>query len=104
MVLGSQAEGQTEADLVFLLKHDLDPFTRWDAAQRLQQSLLIHLHSAATDASKVGHALCMKKAQYCLRCACARRVEAVPRWRAVRTGQSAATLCVSITHHRCRYT
>ena len=52
-----QVEGQSEDDLIFLLKHDTDAFSRWDAAQRLQQTLLLHLYSAAIDTSKVGNVL-----------------------------------------------
>lgn len=49
-----QVAGQTDEDLAFLLKHDTDPFSRWDAAQRLQQSLMLHLYAAATDTSQAG--------------------------------------------------
>ena len=45
--------GQTEEDLVFLLGHDSDSFSRWEAGQVLQRSLLLKLYNAALDASKV---------------------------------------------------
>ncbi|KAK9785425.1 hypothetical protein WJX73_000376 [Symbiochloris irregularis] len=49
-----EVEGQTEDDLIFLVKHDTDPFARWDAAQRLGQALMIQLYAAAADTSKNG--------------------------------------------------
>ncbi|KAK9814410.1 hypothetical protein WJX72_005522 [[Myrmecia] bisecta] len=45
-------QGQTEADLVFLLAHDTDPFNRWEAGQRLAKNLLLKLYAAAMDTSK----------------------------------------------------
>ena len=48
-----QVEGQTDAELVFLLAHDLDPFCRWEAGQALLRALLTKLYHAARD-QKVG--------------------------------------------------
>lgn len=47
-------EGQTEADLVFLLAHDTDPVNRWDAGQRLARNLLLKLYDAARDSGAGG--------------------------------------------------
>ena len=48
-----QVEGQTDAELVFLLAHDSDPFCRWEAGQTLLRALLTNLYHAARD-QKVG--------------------------------------------------
>ena len=48
-----QVEGQTDAELVFLLAHDSDPFCRWEAGQTLLRALLTKLYHAARD-QKVG--------------------------------------------------
>ena len=48
-----QVEGQTDAELVFLLAHDSDPFCRWEAGQTLLRALLTTLYHAARD-QKVG--------------------------------------------------
>ncbi len=47
--------GRTDEDLVFLLAHDSDPFSRWDAGQMLQRNLLLKLYHVVLDASKVAH-------------------------------------------------
>ena len=47
-------EDQSEEDLMFLLAHDSDPFSRWEAGQRLMRSLLLHLYSAAARVTQVG--------------------------------------------------
>lgn len=52
--MGLQVEGQTEDELVFLLAHDKDAFSRWEAGQRLFRGLLTTLYTAATVA-KVLH-------------------------------------------------
>lgn len=39
--------GQDTQDLVFLLGHDSDSFSRWEAGQRLQRTLLLKLYDAA---------------------------------------------------------
>ncbi|CAK0786230.1 hypothetical protein CVIRNUC_009443 [Coccomyxa viridis] len=44
-----QVEGQTDAELVFLLAHDSDPFCRWEAGQTLLRALLTTLYHAARD-------------------------------------------------------
>ncbi|GFR41652.1 hypothetical protein Agub_g2389 [Astrephomene gubernaculifera] len=43
-----EVEGQSEAQLLFLLAHDSDPFNRWEAGQRLSRKLLLQLYAAAT--------------------------------------------------------
>lgn len=48
-----QVEGRTDAELVFLLAHDSDPFCRWEAGQALLRALLTKLYHAARD-QKVG--------------------------------------------------
>lgn len=48
-----EVEGQSEADLVFLLAHDSDDFNRWEAGQRLGRALLLRLYEASKDVSKV---------------------------------------------------
>jgi aminopeptidase N len=45
--------GQTDEDLTFLLAHDTDLFSRWEASQRLGRQLLLSLYVAAA-ASKDG--------------------------------------------------
>jgi len=40
-------EGQTDEDLLFLLRHDSDPFNRWEAGQRLARGALLKLYDAA---------------------------------------------------------
>lgn len=45
--------GQSEADLVFLLGHDTDAFSKWEASQSLQRNLLVKLYHAAKDGSEV---------------------------------------------------
>lgn len=52
-MIGCQVEGQDEEQLRFLLAHDRDPFSRWEAGQRLLRMLLTALYSAAADESKV---------------------------------------------------
>lgn len=47
-----EVEGQTDADLLFLMAHDTDPFNRWEAGQRLSRKILLNLYHAAMDASK----------------------------------------------------
>ena len=52
--------GQSDEDLMFLLAHDSDAFSRWEAGQRLARKLVLKLYSAAAGSSKVGllmHAL-----------------------------------------------
>ena len=49
-----EVAGQTEEDLVFLLGHDSDSFSKWEAGQTLQRTLLLELYNAAMDESKVG--------------------------------------------------
>ena len=51
--MGCQVEGQDEEQLRFLLAHDRDPFSRWEAGQRLLRMLLTALYSTAADESKV---------------------------------------------------
>lgn len=48
-----EVAGQTDDDLVFLLAHDSDSFSRWEASQALQRGLLLQLYAAAKDDSKV---------------------------------------------------
>lgn len=48
-----EVEGQTEEDLTFLLAHDTDSFTRWEASQTLQRSLIVNLYKAAASKSGV---------------------------------------------------
>lgn len=48
-----EVEGQTEEDLTFLLANDTDSFTRWEASQTLQRSLIIKLYNAAAERSQV---------------------------------------------------
>ena len=38
-------EGQLDSDLTFLLRHDFDPFNRFEAGQVLAKKLLFHLYS-----------------------------------------------------------
>ena len=54
-----EVDGQTEEDLVFLLGHDTDSFSKWEAGQTLQRTLLLELYNAAADESKVGGILCL---------------------------------------------
>lgn len=44
--------GQTEEDLIYLLGHDTDSFSKWEASQALQRSLLLDLYGAAKDEAK----------------------------------------------------
>ena len=44
--------GESDADRAFLLAHDSDPFSRWDAGQALLTVLLLRLYNIATQ-SKV---------------------------------------------------
>ena len=53
-----EVEGQTEEDLTFLLAHDTDSFTRWEASQTLQRSLIIKLYNAAIEKSEVQSFAC----------------------------------------------
>ena len=53
--------GQTQEDLLFLLGHDSDSFSKWEAGQTLQRSLLLELYNAAADESKVGGVLCLQE-------------------------------------------
>lgn len=46
--------GQSDDDLMFLLAHDSDAFSRWEAGQRLARKLVLKLYHAAADSSKVG--------------------------------------------------
>jgi len=48
-----QVEGQTEEDLLFLLARDTDSFSKWEASQTLQRSLLLKLYNAAKQGSEV---------------------------------------------------
>ncbi len=45
--------GQSEEDLTFLLAHDTDSFTRWEASQTLQRALICKLYNAAASRSEV---------------------------------------------------
>ena len=45
--------GQTEEDLTFLLAHDTDSFSKWEAGQALQRGLILRLYKAACEASEV---------------------------------------------------
>lgn len=49
--------GQTDADLVFLMANDSDPFNRWEAGQRLARKILLQLYDkvqeGAVDAASV---------------------------------------------------
>lgn len=42
-----QVVGQTDEDLTFLLAHDSDLFSRWEASQRLGRQLMLSLYVAA---------------------------------------------------------
>ncbi len=46
-------EGQSEEDLLFLLARDTDSFSKWEASQTLQRSLLLKLYNAAKEGSEV---------------------------------------------------
>ena len=48
-----EVAGRSDGDLSFLLAHDSDSFSRWDAGQSLQTALLLRLYAAAADPSKV---------------------------------------------------
>ena len=56
--------GQTDEDLTFLLAHDTDMFSRWEASQRLGRQLLLSLYVAAASSQVLGHSTS------CLRDAC----------------------------------
>lgn len=45
--------GQSDEDLMFLLAHDSDAFSRWEAGQCLARKLVLKLYHAAADSSKV---------------------------------------------------
>ena len=48
-----KVEGRSEKDLLFLLARDTDSFSKWEASQSLQRSLLLKLYNAAKQASGV---------------------------------------------------
>ena len=50
-----QVTGQTDEDLTFLLAHDTDMFSRWEASQRLGRQLLLSLYVAAASSQVLGH-------------------------------------------------
>ena len=47
--------GQTDEDLTFLLAHDTDMFSRWEASQRLGRQLLLSLYVAAASSQVPRH-------------------------------------------------
>ena len=49
----TQVEGRSEEDLLFLLASDTDSFSKWEASQSLQRSLLLKLYNAAKQSSGV---------------------------------------------------
>ncbi len=48
-----EVKGQSDEDLMFLLAHDSDAFSRWEAGQVLARKLLLQLYHAAADSSQV---------------------------------------------------
>ena len=48
-----QVEGQTEKDLTFLLAHDTDSFSKWEASQALQRGLILKLYAAVSKYTEV---------------------------------------------------
>lgn len=49
-----EVEGQTDAHRLFIFAHDTDPFSRWEAGQRLAKALLLKLYSAASNTAGGG--------------------------------------------------
>lgn len=48
-----QVEDQTDEDLAFLLAHDTDSFSKWEASQALQRGLILRLYNAASEGQQV---------------------------------------------------